>query len=454
MEKQKNIIVFVNALPKSAVASVRAYAVKNSLPLQILLLKDKKTKLTSEGADIVIDLDFSKPWYIAKALMPYEDQLLAITCRAESSITRYCKVIPHVPYLRTPTTESLTWAIDKYEMRKRFQLFDPKHTPKFTHVKNNTKTERKRVVGKVGFPMVVKPASLASSALVAICYHEEELETTLRSAFRKIKSIYEKNNRTEEPKLMAEEYMEGEMYSIDAYVSGRGAVTHCPMVKVITGKNIGHDDFYNYLRITPVPLKKETIAEAQERVEVGIRALGLRYSTVHAELLLVDGDWKIIEIGPRIGGFRHVLHTLSCDIDHGMNDVLISMPKKPIVPKKCKGYAAAMRMYADHEGAIEEMVGIKKIRDLESCQDLKIKLKVGDRMLYSKNGGKGVFDLIMYNADRSKLLADIRRVEQTVKIKVANGNGSAKSKKPTKKTAKKVSKKVTKKSVTKTTRKK
>lgn len=421
--RTKNIIAYVSTLPAGAVESIRRYGKAEKKKFRIMLIVDIKRKSTKtvegyEGLDILLEVDFDKPQKIAEALLPYQDELVAITCRGESNIGNFISIIPHVPYLRTPTTESLRWATDKYEMRRRFKLYDPKNTPKFTLVKENAKKERQRIIEKVGFPMVIKPTNLAQSILVTVCYHEEELEHALRNAFRKIKKIYGESGREEAPNIIAEEYMEGDMYSVDAYVNGRGDIDFCPMVKVTTGKNIGHDDFYNYLRITPTGLKKETIEKARAITATGIHALGLRSTTAHVELMKVEDDWKIIEIGPRVGGFRHELHMLSCDIDHSLNDILVRIPKKPIIPKKCKGFAAHMRYYPSKEGRITKMNGIKKIQELGSFTTMSVKLKVGDRCVYSKNGGKGVFDLTLYNTDRSKLLADIRRIEQLVDIEI------------------------------------
>jgi hypothetical protein len=416
----KHIFAFVNSLPPSAVRAVETLAKTDGTPYKTLLIRDTRSrkKIDTSHADIVVECDFSKPLQIGRVLLPYQAALKAITCRGEWNIARFIKVIPHVPYLRTPNTESLEWSSDKYEMRKRLRLFDPKHTPRFTLVKNNTKKERKRIAEKVQFPLVVKPANLAGSALVSICYHEDELETTLRKTFGKVKGLYKKEGRIEEPKILAEEYMEGEMYSLDSYVNGRGTIWHCPPVKVTTGKNIGHDDFYNYLRMTPTTLKKESVAVLNERAELAIHALGLRNVTVHTELLQVDGDWKIIELGPRIGGFRQILYELSCDINHSLNDILVRVPRVPQIPKKCKTFAASMRYYPHEEGVITEVKGIKKIKELESFVSMKVNLKVGDRTSYAKHGGGGVFDLTLSNADRSKLLADIRRIEKMVSVEV------------------------------------
>ncbi|MFT5036799.1 MAG: putative ATP-grasp superfamily ATP-dependent carboligase [Candidatus Azotimanducaceae bacterium] len=423
LKKQKNIIAYVMSLPENAQQSVRTYEKMMGKKYRIMLIRDSRYPVPEhmQGYDILLSCDLSKSAKIAEALLPYQDELLAITCRAEASIARFMKIIPHVPYLRTPSTESLGWATDKYEMRKRLRLFDKKNTPVFTWVKENSKKERKRVIEKVGFPMIVKPANLAASLFVSICYHEDELEKVLLMSFKKIKKAYENDQRLEEPKIIAEEYMEGDMYSIDSYVNSRGDVYHCPMVRVKTGRDIGHNDFYNYLQMTPTGLKKVSIEKAQHVAETAIHALGLRSTTAHVELMKVDDEWKIIEVGPRMGGFRDTLHMLSCDIDHSLNDIFIRIPKKPVIPKKCKGYSALMKYFADKEGVILETKGIKKIEDLESFHSIAVKKKVGERSVFARNGGRSIFNAVLYNKERSKLLADIRRIEQMVKVTVGNG---------------------------------
>jgi argininosuccinate lyase len=422
-KKEPDILLYVMKMPEGTVESIRAYEKISGQKYRIMLLCDTRVKGADEvrkkpGVDLVVECDFSKPEKIATALVPYQDDLLAITCRGEEHIARFAAVIPHVPYLRTPTTESLRWASDKYEMRKRMKLYDSSITPKFTLVKENSKTERKRVVEKIGFPMIIKPTNLAASLFVSICYHEEELEKTLRTTFRRLRQAYKNDHRIEDPKLIAEEFMEGDMYSIDSYVGARGKVEHCPLVKVVTGKKIGHDDFYGYLQITPPVFKKETIEKAEHVATQAIHALGLRSTIVHTELMKVDDEWKVVEIAARMGGFRHILHKLTCDIDHALNDVLVRIPHKTIIPRKCSSYACAMKWFAAKEGKITEMKGVKKIEQLESFHSITVNKKVGDKAVFARKGGRSIFNLFLHNADRSKLLADIRRVEQLVKINV------------------------------------
>ncbi len=431
MKKTKNIIAFVMSLRASAIEEIRAYEKVTGMKYHILLIKDVKHPLSEKvaGYDELLEVDFTKPDKMSQALLPYHDRLLAITCTSDDNIARFAKLIPNVPYLRTPTSESLEWATDKYAMRKRFKAYDPKITPVFTLVKDNTKAERARVIAKVGFPMIVKPTNLGASLFVQICYHEDELQKALSIGFRKIRKAYERDKRMEEPKIIAEQFMDGDMYSIDSYVDSRGHVYHCPLVRVKTGRDIGHKDFFGYTQTTPTALKRETVERAQVVAEKAVHALGLRSCSAHTELMKIDNEWKVIEVGPRIGGARDIIYALSCNIPHSLNDILIRMPKKPQLPKKCNGYATYLKWFAAKEGIITELKGIKKIEQLESFHKIKVNKKVGDKSVFASHGGRAVFVLYLYNADRAKLFAYIRRIEQMVEVKVVRAGAKPISKK-------------------------
>lgn len=426
MKKAKNIIAYTTTIPKGVVESIRAYEKVSGNKYRIMLIENSARGLPADrtgadfpGVDIILKVNFSDPFMIQQALLPYEKELLAVSCRAESFIADFSALIPHVPYLETPTDDSIAWASDKLTMRRRFKQYDSSITPKYTRVKDQSAEERERLIKKIGLPMIVKPTNLAQSLLVQVVHHEDELKKALKDIFAAIERIYKENGRIETPRIIAEEFMEGLMYSVDAYVNAQGKVWFCPLVRVKTGKDIGRDDFYGYLQMTPTKLSKDSILRAEDVAEKGIHALGLRSTTAHVELMRVDNDWKIIEIGARVGGFRHILHEITCGINHSMNDVLIRMGKKPIVTKRCAKFAAAMKWYAPKEGVITTMTGLKKIESLESFDHIDVLKKRGDAATFAKNGGKAIFHLFLAHESRSQLLADIRRVEEMVKIEVA-----------------------------------
>jgi biotin carboxylase len=302
-------------------------------------------------------------------------------------------------------------------MRRRFNAYDKRITPKYKVVSDATQKTRTAIEKKVGFPLVIKPSGLAQSLLVTICYHQEELEKELKKTFRKIRSLHKNyKDKHEEPKILVEEFMDGNMYSIDGYVNSRGKIYFCPVVEITTGQSVGFDDFFGYKQITPTHLSRKSIQDAEMVTKKGVHALGLKSSSFHAELMKTEKGWKIIEIGPRVGGFRDDMYQLSYGFSHTENDLLIRVPQKPVIHKKNKGYTAVMKFFAKNEGKITTLTGVKKAQELKSFHNISVNKKIGDMARFAKNGGKSVFNITLFNKDRAKLLADIRRLEKMVKI--------------------------------------
>lgn len=417
----RNIILYIGSLKGDAGEIVHAYGQKGGRPLSVAVLCDSNEDnlREEEKADILISVDSHSPTAIQTALLPYQERLLAVTCRGENNIPLFTRVIPHLPYLKTPTVPSLKWSSDKLLMRKRLVAHDKTIAPKYMVIHDERPETLEKIEKTIGFPLMVKPTGLAASRLVTLCYHKEELAQVIAAALRRMKQLYKETGGTWEPKLLVEQFMEGEMYSVDCYVNDRGRVWFCPMVSVTTGQKIGFDDFFGYLQMTPTTLTKENIDEAETAALNAIHALALKSTTAHIELMKTEEGWKIIEIGARIGGFRHRMYELTRGINHALNDVLIRIPRNPVIPKKQRGYAAAMKFFAKKEGRLTSLTGIKKAGRLASCQELFVHKKIGDRCRFAKHGGSSVFNIILFNTDRSKLLADIRRLEQMIKIETA-----------------------------------
>ena len=378
---------------------------------------DAHTQVAKDSRAVVLTCDLDSSQAIQKALAPYKDRLLAITCRTERNIPMFRKIIPHVPYLNTPTESSLDWTTDKIKMRRMLRNYDKSIAPKFLVVNDASEETMDRIEKTIGFPLIIKPSGLAQSLLVTLCYHREELEQNLKNTVRKINLIYKQQRGRGEPQILVEEFMEGIMYSIDSYVNARGTIYHTPLVNVKTGRAVGFDDFFGYMRITPVQLKPYKIEHARRAAEKAIEALNLRSTTCHIELMKTEDGWKVIELGPRVGGFRHEMYSLSYGLNHSLNDFLIRIPKKPILPKRTKGYTAVMQFYPRHKGRLQALEGINKIRRLESFNRIQMHKKLGDMCDFARNGDEPVFDIVLFNEKRSRLLADIRRLEQAVKIK-------------------------------------
>ena len=179
------------------------------------------------------------------------------------------------------------------------------------------------------------------------------------------------------------------------------------------------------MRITPVNIKPHKVEAARRVAEKAVEALGLRSTTCHIELMRTEDGWKVIELGPRVGGFRHEMYELSYGIDHSLNDILIRIPRKPVIAKKVKGYTSVMQFYAHERGKLKTIVGVNKVRRLESFSRIDIKKKPGDMCDFARNGDDPVFTIVLFNKDRPRLLADIRRLEQAVSINIVRPQRAA-----------------------------
>lgn len=421
----RNKILFVNSFSPSQAEAVKKFAKLTGKPVEPLVLMDHKKVISQwvkDSKDIMLlTVDISDTEALQNCLKPYTDDILTATFLGDGNAPFFRKVIPLIPHCVLPTETSLKWTTEKIQMRGLLRNYDKSIAPSFIVAHDASPETINKIQKRVNYPVVVKPSGLAASLLVSICYHREELEKVLTQTIKKINQIYKLKKGRGEPKVLVEEFMEGDMYSIDAYVNARGVIYFAPLVYVKTGREVGFDDFFGYMRLTPTQLNVPHTEEAQEAASRGIKALGMRSTTCHVELMRTETGWKVIELGPRIGGFRHEMYELSFGIDHSLNDLLIRDSRKPILPKKVKGYTAMMQFYAKTEGKLSKIQGLFKIESLASIKRVKVRKEPGDKCTFAKYGGDPVLDVVLFNPVRSDLLADIRRVEQYLNIVTQKG---------------------------------
>ena len=299
-------------------------------------------------------------------------------------------------------------------------IFDKKLCPRFVPVADTEPATLRATAKRIGFPLITKPTGLATSLLVIQCYYEEELKKVLKRSFKKIRSIYKSKKGRDAPAILAEQLLDGDVYTVDAYVNAKGRVVFCPMVYVETGRAAGFDDFFSYKQIVPVKkLNKARQEEALTVAKKGIKALALRSATCHIELIYGGDDWKIIEIAARPGGYRHELYKKSFGFNHGLNDLLNKLNLKPTVSRRTRGHSCIIKFYARQEGVIKRVRGTEAIKSIDSVVKYVACLTKGDRAQFAKNGGNCVGLARLFNRNLAVLAGDIRRAEQTIRIEIA-----------------------------------
>jgi hypothetical protein len=433
----KDIILFVNAIRPATFDALATYEKKTGRKFQPVVFVDQKIQASIRERNgqkqysddlTVISADFDSAASIRDALRPYEGKIYAVTCQYENSMLELKKLVPYFPYLPMPSERSLDWSTEKKLMRELLEAYDPSLVPGYMEVKDSSDATIAAIEKKLKYPVVVKPSGLEGSLLVSMVNDRQELIDTLKSTFLAVQGAYDIWIKRQTPRLLVEEFMDGDMYSIDTYVAADGTCRAAPRVKVLTGRRVGFDDFFGYMRKTPSGLSEEEVKEGSRTAQKAAHALGLRSVTAHVELMKLPHGWKVIELGSRIGGYRHDIYRLSYGINHIMNDIHNRAGEVPEIPTKLLAYTAVFNIYAHEEGILDHIEGVDTVKELASFVSMKQSLREGQSVLFAKHNGDPVFEIVLSNADKEQFDQDVRHMQDSLILGVRGSKTFQKSK--------------------------
>ncbi|MCK5084843.1 MAG: ATP-grasp domain-containing protein [Candidatus Pacebacteria bacterium] len=426
MDKQKNIILFLGSAYNSNVDDVVNFEKSQNRKFRTAILTSKeidlnekppKQKGMEERFDFILRCDTKDVKEIKRALKPIKNEILLVFCYFESWMLLYARLVKLLPGVNMPTAKALRICNSKFEMRKKFIKYYPEITPKFMLINESQKAEE--IAKKIGFPCITKPLSLTKSRLVIRSNDTEELRDNLNKTFKKTNEIYKRVHSESIPQVLAEEYMKGDMYSIDAYVSPKGKMYLTPIVRVVTGKDIGINDFFNYYRSTPAAISINEEKKARLVAIKSLKSAGPTAITVHIELMrIINGKWKIVELQTRPGGYRNEMLKLSYGIKHYENDFLNRMGRKPIIPQKVISYTAVFEIFPEKEGKLIAIRGIEKMKKLKSFLRYEQAKNIGDMCGYSRDGYTYVLQVVLNHKNKKVFYEDLVDIKRIIKIQV------------------------------------
>lgn len=419
----RDIIIFVNAIrPKTfqALADYEAESGRRFTPIVLVDEAIKDSIFACNGQHnlpkkvTVVTADFHSAASLREALRPYQDRIFAVTAQYENSIQELRTLLPYLPYLPTPTEKSLIWATEKKHMRAMLEAHNPDLVPKYMEVFDAAPKTIARIEATISYPVVVKPSGLEGSLLVSLVNNTEELTATLTRTFVAMQAAYDTWIKRQKPAVLIEAFMVGDKYTIDVYVDAEGACQFAPMVGDIVARNVGYDDFFGYRAFLPSGLSDEETKKGQAAAAEACQALGLRSTTAHVELMHTAHGWKIIELGPRIGGYRHELYEQAYGVNHIVNDIRNRAGEAPHIPTTLQKHASVFNIYPRQEGVLTAVHGLDELERLASFIYVTQRTAVGQRALFAKNGGDVVLNIMLSHADKAQLEADIATMEAAI----------------------------------------
>lgn len=374
----------------------------------------KTTKFPEKKFKHRVVADFSSRKKILEAVDSLPVKPDAVFAIYENYILPAAWVAEHLglPGLPVAAAEACT---DKYLMRLLFREAPAKISPDFMEVRNYEEVQA--FAEKHGFPLIMKPANLSKSLLVTKSCNMDELSENYKRTMAKIKEIYQKYAPDREPKLLIEEYLNGTVHSVDAFVDAEG--TPHVMKEIVdyqTGYEVGYDDNFHYSRILPSRLSEKEQEDFLKCAEMGCRALGMHSSAAHIEIIMTQEGPRIVEIGARNGGYRERMYRLANGIDVMKNALRLAFGEMPEIKEEKNEPVAVLELFPKKAGEFVELTARDKLEKLDSLEYLAIKAEPEKYIGKSSDGFKAAAIIILHNADADVFANDLKFVNDNVRV--------------------------------------
>ncbi|WP_160487375.1 ATP-grasp domain-containing protein [Rathayibacter iranicus] len=258
-------------------------------------------------------------------------------------------------YLGLPGTSPEVIAVcrDKWQSR---MAFAKSGTPSAQSRLTSSLGEAVAAAEVFGFPVVVKPRSLAGSIGVRRVETKDELVEAWDMADKATMASVRENTCG----VLVEEFLEGEEYSVEC-VTFRGNTT--PIA--VTIKRVGFPPYFEELGhiVFARDLDREWGSRLAAVAVEAIQAVGITDGVSHVELKAGEGGPKIIEINARLGGdlIPHLVK-LATGVDLSLAAANCAVGEEPKLDPVSSGAAGVYFFYPPTAGeftghSVEEWVG-------------------------------------------------------------------------------------------------
>ena len=321
--------------------------------------------------------DYEKALVIAEQYRP--DGITAGMCDvAVLSVARICEKM-NLPGI---DVESAIRATDKYAMIRAFASNNVP-APGFELLNKNDALDNFDVPW---LPFIVKPIDMAGSRGINLVKNIDQKTSLIKNSIA----------ASDSGNVIVEEYMEGPEVSVEMVV-----INYQPTVLQITDKiTSGAPHFVELGHIQPAALSEEIRKSIVNVAESAVRAVGLKESIVHAEMIITESGPKMVELGARMGGdgIQQQLIKLSTGIDmpNFAIDIALGLPLNVPVPMTEK--FSMIRFIPSVAGVIDDIIIDKDIARIEGLKSYKLFCKNGD-VYEERHDNSGRFGYVLSQAD-------------------------------------------------------
>ena len=279
--------------------------------------------------------------------------------------------------------EAARRASDKVLMRECFE----KHgvpSPKFTHIFKNEIDNALQILKQkaIPFPLTVKPADNMGARGCRLVYSQDELRPALEDAV----------NFSRSGKAIAEEFIDGEEFSLEALVIN-GEI----FLNALADRHIFFPPYFVEMGHTIPSIKsKEECDELIRVFFLGIKALGLTNGAAKGDIFLRKADPKkngkrtacVGEIAARLsGGYMSgwtVPYSSGFDVTKAAVKIALGEPVDELPNSEAARFSAE-RAWISVPGIIKKIYGLEEARHTKNVKDVLPRLFEKDETVFPKN---------------------------------------------------------------------
>lgn len=307
-------------------------------------LRQKITFLQRQGKDIVAVLSFIDPFVQVAARLSRE------FCNTNVDVRAISKMEDKIKTRKTLEGQSIS---------PFYTIFDPEIIDQENGRFSRFITKHTQLL-----PLIVKSPLSTGSKDVLYAENRQQLKASIQT----LTKAY-----PDQP-ILIEEYLHGPQYLLEVLV--QNGKVH--IVAVIKQKISKQDRFivtgYGLLANIEDDMKN-SLYEVATTV---VRAFGIKNGACHLELKHVNGEWKLIEINPRIsGGVMNRLIEVGFGINLVQETIKLYVGQKASLDKLHQKFAYAHYITLNSKGILEKVTGKHQALQHDGVEEVYIKPRKG-----------------------------------------------------------------------------
>jgi hypothetical protein len=356
------------------------------------------------------DLDALEAW--AKA-WPLRHRVAAVINRRERRVMEQAVLNEALgrPGIRPQHARILR---DKLLLRETLAQKAPHLNPRFQEVHLASP-----VLPSVPLPFLLKPRNLFKSQLITLCGSEADWEKARTDLPLTIPITGKRHGVEVEASLVAETYAQGKEFSLDAFLAPDGEMISTPAVELTPARQWGMEDFHVAVRRLPARLTAGEEGLLAASVGELARALELRATPVHVDLVLVEGRTLVLDAAPRIGGYRSEMMDLAHGAPLDPLSVELAMGQTPRWEPRWEKAVAVVEIFPQEPGVMAAIRGLEQVRQLRSFHRLRQRMALGDRVGSASDGFRCPLFVVLAHREPEVVNEDLEGLPRLLRVEVA-----------------------------------